>query len=80
MFISSFYLYYRVKTTKIVVFSITPGIGALTLIIIYIGFLTTEETHENVYRTWKNVCLRYISSRTVSILMYSKIIILLDFG
>lgn len=53
--------------------------GVLTLIIIFIGFLTTGATRQHVYRTWRNRIRGRLYCNYVSLLIYYKIIILSSF-
>lgn len=71
-----FILFYRLETVKTVLVLIAAGMGALTLMIIFIGFLATGATRHRVYKAWRSRVGGRISCAIVNTLMNSKTIIL----
>lgn len=69
------FLIYRLETVKTVLVLIAAGMGAITLMIIFIGFLATGATRRHVYKAWRNRVGGRISCAVVSTLMYFKNII-----
>lgn len=79
MFIIIFFYNFRLETIKIVLVLIGVGMGAITLITIFIGFLTTGPSRQHVNKTWQYRTHGHLSCRLVSILIYYNIIIYFEF-
>jgi len=54
---------------KTVIVLIAAGMGALTLMIIFVGFLATGATRRRIYKAWRNRVGGRISCAVVSFLM-----------
>lgn len=61
------YIFHRLETVKTVLVLIAAGMGALTLMIIFVGFLATGATRRRVYKAWRNRVGGRISCAVVSI-------------
>jgi len=64
-----YFIFLRLETVKTVLVLIAAGMGALTLMIIFVGFLATGATRRRIYKAWRNRVGGRISCAVVSILM-----------
>lgn len=62
-----YYTFLRLETVKTVLVLIAAGMGAVTLMIIFVGFLATGATRRRVYKAWRNRVGGRISCAVVSI-------------
>lgn len=60
-------LFYRLETVKTVLVLIAAGMGAITLMIIFVGFLATGATRRRMYKAWRTRVGGRISCAVVSI-------------
>lgn len=65
-----FFVCFRLETVKTVLVLIAALMGALTLMIIFIGFLATGATRRRIYKAWRNRVGGRISCAVVSLKMY----------
>jgi len=64
-----YFIFLRLETVKTVLVLIAAGMGALTLMIIFVGFLATGATRRRIYKAWRNRVGGRISCAVVSIMM-----------
>jgi len=62
-----YFTFLRLETVKTVLVLIAAGMGAITLMIIFVGFLATGATRRRVYKAWRNRVGGRISCAVVSI-------------
>lgn len=64
-----YFIFLRLETVKTILVLIAAGMGALTLMIIFVGFLATGATRRRIYKAWRNRVGGRISCAVVSIMM-----------
>lgn len=49
-----YFIFYRLDTIKTVLVLIAAGMGAVSLMIIFVGFLATGATRRRMYKAWRS--------------------------